>query len=343
MQRYDIPPLYFPSMVMLVDDSRAFLDNLGLQLDANLAFRLYDSPFDALVDLNGSSSSSPLVERFFSVSHFGDDLPLSHHVLDLNLDHILREVHNRRRFERVSVVVVDYDMPEVDGLAFCRNIKNPAIKKILLTGKADEKLAVQAFNQRLIDRFILKQDAEVIPTLNQAIAELQLAYFQEMARTVGEALSLGSHSFLQDAAFAGTFHRIRAERGIVEFYLTSTPDGFLMLDAQGAAHLLIIKTAEELESHFDIAQDQGAPAALLARLASKRYVPYFRTPQGEYHPSCPDWRSCLYPATALQGQEWYYYAVVSNPAGRQFSDIASYRDFLAWLDTQGTPAPLSNG
>ncbi|TDR81512.1 response regulator receiver domain-containing protein [Paludibacterium purpuratum] len=321
-------------MVALVDDSRAFLDNLSLQLDANLAFRLYDAPLDALADLNGPSSSSPLIERFFSVSPFGDELPMSHRVLDLNLDNILREVHNRHRFERISVVVVDYDMPEIDGLAFCRGIENPAIKKILLTGKADEKLAVQAFNQGLIDRFILKQDADVIPTLNQAIAELQVAYFEHMARTVMEALSLGSYRFLRDAHFAVAFAELRARLNIVEFYLTATPDGFLMLDAQGKAHLMIIKTEEDLRSHYDIAQDQGAPAALLQRLASRLYVPYFPTPEGEYMPHCRNWQAYLHPATAFLGEELYHYAVVSNPTGGDLKGIVSYNAFLEWLDQQ---------
>ena len=186
MPQHQTPLFYFPSMVVFVDDSRNFLDNFSLQLDADLAFQLYDSPIAALTALNAPAEKNSSVEQFFSISRFGDELPLSHHVLDLNLNNIVREAQNPHRFERISVVVVDYDMPEMDGLELCRNIKNHSIKKILLTGKADEKLAVQAFNQGLIDRFIMKQDAEVIPSLNQAIVELQQAYFENMMRRLIE-------------------------------------------------------------------------------------------------------------------------------------------------------------
>ncbi|MDP1897116.1 MAG: hypothetical protein Q8K43_04430, partial [Sulfurimicrobium sp.] len=68
MRHKEIPPFYYPTTVVFVDDSRDFLANLGLQLDAGLAFRLYDSPVDALVALNGSTGQPSLVERFFSVS-----------------------------------------------------------------------------------------------------------------------------------------------------------------------------------------------------------------------------------------------------------------------------------
>jgi len=298
MQRHPIPPFYYPSMVVFVDDSRDFLDNLSLQLDAGLAFRLYESATEALTALNNSAAQPSQEEGFFSVSRFGDELPLSHQLLDLNLNSIVQRVQNPQRFEQVSVVVVDYDMPEIDGLALCQNIKNRGIKKILLTGKADEKLAVQAFNQGLIDRFILKQDTEVIPQLKQAIIDLQQSYFEDLAHTVLEA------------------------------------QGFLMLDASGAASLLIVKTADELNSHTEIAQDQAAPAQLVELLKSKRVVPYFPHPQGEYTPECQDWRACLYPASSFQGRERYYYATVPNPSGLQLNRVVSYQSFLQWLDRQ---------
>jgi len=321
-------------MVVFVDDSRDFLDNLSLQLDAGLAFRLYESATEALTALNNSAAQPSQEEGFFSVSRFGDELPLSHQLLDLNLNSIVQRVQNPQRFEQVSVVVVDYDMPEIDGLALCQNIKNRGIKKILLTGKADEKLAVQAFNQGLIDRFILKQDTEVIPQLKQAIIDLQQSYFEDLAHTVLEALSLSSHRFLRDPLFASEFQRISGQLGIVEFYLTAAPQGFLMLDASGAASLLIVKTADELNSHTEIAQDQAAPAQLVELLKSKRVVPYFPHPQGEYTPECQDWRACLYPASSFQGRERYYYATVPNPSGLQLNRVVSYQSFLQWLDRQ---------
>jgi CheY-like chemotaxis protein len=338
MRQDEVPPFYFPTTVVFIDDSRDFLANLSLQLDAGLAFRLYDSPADALVALNGTPSQPSLVERLFSVSRHGEEMPLSHHVLDLNLDNIAREVHNEHRFEQVSVVVVDYDMPEIDGLELCRNLKNPALKKVLLTGKADEKVAVQAFNQGLIDRFILKQDPDVIPVLNRAIVDLQLAYFENLGRTVMDALALGSHTFLRDPLFVEVFRQICTRLDIVEFYLTATPEGILMLDADGVPSLLVVQTEEDMLTHYEIAYDQAAPPALLGALKSNRMVPYFWQSGGEYGPDCHDWQSCLYPATEIKGREWYYYAVVPNPGGFQLGTVIPYNAFLVWLDKAGCTA-----
>ncbi len=335
MRQNEIPPFYFPTTVVFIDDSPDFLANLSLQLDAGLAYRLYDSPAEALAVLNGAPAEPSLAERFFSVSRHGEELPFSHHVIDLNLDAIAREVHNEHRFEQVSVVVVDYDMPEIDGLELCRRLGNPTLKKVLLTGKADEKVAVQAFNQGLIDRFILKQDPDVIPVLNRAIVDLQLAYFESLGRTVMDTLALGSHAFLRDPVFAEEFRQICNRLDIVEFYLTALPEGILMLDADGVASLLIVQTEEDMLSHYEIAYDQAAPPPLLSALKSNRMVPYFWQTGGEYGPDC-DWQSCLYPATELKGRDWYYYAVVPNPAGFQLGTVIPYNAFLVWLDKESS-------
>lgn len=340
MRTYEIQPFFFPTTVAVVDDSAAFLANLSLQLDSRLAFRLFQSPIDAVIALNGGDAIAPEAEQFFSLYRNREDPTYAHdtyahHVIDVSLDLIHREVHNERRFEQVSVAVVDFDMPEIDGLELCRSIRNPAIRKILLTGKADERVAVRAFNQGLIDRFIVKQDAEVIPTLNRAIGDMQLAYFGQIERMLSDALSIGSHTFLCDPVFAQRFREIREELGIVEHYLACTPDGVLMLDSSGTSYLLIVQTEEMMRASYEIAYDQAAPEALLTELRSGRVVPYFWGTSGNYSPVYKNWRACLHPATECRGKDWYVYAVVKNPAGFNLKYVSSYGEYLDRLDEEG--------
>jgi CheY-like chemotaxis protein len=332
MSHQQIHPFYFPTMVFFVDDSIDFLANLSLQLDSNLSFQLYDSPTNALLMLNDDSNQSTPIERFFSRFHHIDDLPLTHHVIDVNLDKVHREVYNEFRFEQVSVAVVDYDMPSIDGIEFCKRIKNPAIKKILLTGKADEKIAVQAFNQGIIDRFILKQDKEVVSILNQAILELQSSYFSQTERMLTDALSIGKHAFLRDPLFTQKFREICDTLNIVEYYLCSEPDGMLMLDADGDSYLMVVPNEDALISQYEIAYEQGAPQELLDTLKSNEVVPYFWQTGGHYVPECKDWNKFLFPATEFKGQQWHCFAIVENPPPFRTSTILSYRAFLNELD-----------
>lgn len=334
MNSYAIQPFHFPTTVAFVDDSLQFLSNLSLQLDARLAYRLYQSPFAALVALNGSTQMPPVAERFFSLYRHRNDKSVARHVLDVSLDMIHREVHNEHRFEQVSVVVVDYDMPEIDGLEFCRSLKGKALKKILLTGKADEQTAVRAFNEKTIDRFIRKQDDDVMTQLNRAIAELQREHFDQIEHMLADALSVGSHLFLRDAAFAERFREISRSLNIVEHYLCCGPDGILMLDMGGTAHLLIVQTEEMMRAHYEIAYDQQAPEELLARLRGGHSLPYFWKTAGNYSPIYDDWETCMHPAQEFEGREWYFYTVVRNPGAFNLKYVFPYGEYLERLDSE---------
>ena len=44
----EVPPYFHPTQVVLIDDDIDFLGNLSLQLDADLAYLLFDSTRKAL-------------------------------------------------------------------------------------------------------------------------------------------------------------------------------------------------------------------------------------------------------------------------------------------------------
>lgn len=60
--------------------------------------------------------------------------------------------------KKVALVISDMNMPEMDGVEFLRQVKkiNPSITRIMLTGKADLSVAIQAVNEGNIFRFLTK-------------------------------------------------------------------------------------------------------------------------------------------------------------------------------------------
>lgn len=327
-----IQPFYFPTTVMLVDDSLPFLANVGLQLHSQLAFKLFHSPFTALAALNDEHNEQSINSEIFSLYRYREDADFANHVINVSLDKVHREIYNEHRFAQMSVVVIDYDMPNMNGLEFCCQINNPSIKKILLTGKADEQTAIQAFNAKTIDRFIRKQDPNAMVLLRNSIAELQQEYFQQVEHMLSGTLSVGAHMFLRDAAFVQRFQEIQQERSIVEHYLTWGPNGILMLDATGTSYLLLVQDEKSMQAMYEVAYDQDAPTELLEQLRSGQFLPYFWQTEGHYAPVYTDWQNYMYPASSIHGENIYTYGLVPNPKGFTQKYVKSYNEYLEQLD-----------
>lgn len=333
MQHYSIPTCYFPSTALFIDDSRDFLLNFVLQLDEGLAYRMFDSPFDALDCINKKRGESEMLsQRCLSEYTEAKNCPLTNQTINLNLAAIHAEIYNPHRFAEISVVVVDYAMPGMDGIEFCRRIADTNIKKILLTGKADEKVAIEAFNEGLIHRYIQKSDPLAAELITKSIYELQWHYFQAMSDMIVRMLSVTSPSCLYDKKFAEFFKHLCDEKGIVEYYLADNSGSFLLLDDDARVSFLIVKNQSDLRSHYDVARDNGVDDALLEQVQNGEKIPCLwqaDSPSG-------DWQRCLVPANQLKGDDTYYYAYVQGPVlfDVQEDKILSYHRHLEDVDAE---------
>lgn len=324
-------PYYYPTTSIFVDDDRDFLLNFSLQLDERLSYYLYDSPQKAQ---NYIYKQGVFHERkgLFNIQELGNVL-VKNPIVTLSVMDIYKEIYNKQRFSEISVVVVDFAMPGMDGVEFCRRLENTAIKKILLTGRADERTAIDAFNEGVIDRFVRKSDAVVVETINRSILELQQTYFKESAELLQKALSAHAFKFLNDKDFSEYFHRVCKEHDIVEYYLLGNPKGFLLLDSAAKPFLLLALSSEAMKIHYEIALDEKAPSSLLDVLREGKQVPYFWQTDGYYQKTLEHWEQSLYPAETIEGKERYHCAFIENPPFKLQTDkIHSYKKHLEELD-----------
>ncbi|MEE4359979.1 MAG: response regulator [Pseudomonadales bacterium] len=328
-------PYYFPTTVIVVDDNPRFLESLALELPEQLASRSFQAADRALVTVNATPRTPPLYQRCFSHYREANREPTGTQLIHLDLSLIEREISNPDRFRAVSVVVVDYDMPGMNGVEFCRRIEDPHVRKILFTGVADEKVAVEAFNDGLIDRFIIKSAPDALPRLREAISALQERYFAAISETLRSTLMLNAPAFLTDPAFEDFFLRLCETRGFVEYYLVAEPDGFLLLDDLGVLYRLVVIDDAGADAQLAFARAQGAPAEVLADLQARSRIGYFYQSVDEFFDSADyDWDEFLRPASTLVGaRPWYWALVDAPPVDIDFdAETSNYRSYLRRLD-----------
>jgi CheY-like chemotaxis protein len=325
----EIMPFAFPTTVMLVDDHAEFLQSLQFGLDPSFHCAIFESPRMALQSLQSRTNAVALQQWMFkSREQESDSKPL----MSMDLKGVQRLIYDMNRFAEPAVIVVDYSMPEMDGLEFCEQVNNPLIGKILLTGKADERIAVKAFNGGLIDRFVRKSDAGALETLNSDILSLRQRFFARASQQVRDALELNQTTFLRDPAFIELFAGLKYKFSIIEHYFCCAPTGVLMVNARGKAWFLLVQSEDDVRSLHEQAEDFGADLALCTAIRGREQLAWFFDSDGQFDPSMgQDFKRYLFPANELAPGSQYSYAVIESPAPFAMQHAQSY---ARWLDEQ---------
>ena len=324
-----LAPYYFPTTVVFIDDDESFLANLSLSMPGDLAFRAYTQPLKALNHIQEVAADRPLHQRCFGPPSGTRD-PASAEI-ELDLAPIAEAPYAEQRFSEISVVVIDYDMPGVNGLEVCSQLNHIPIKKVLLTGQASASVAIDAFNQGLIDYFIPKSAPDIAGRLQLIIQRLQLDYFHKVSGPITRALGPTACAFLSDPHFVTHFEQLARQHAWVEHYLSSAPAGLLCLDAKAQTTLMMVANREQLGHHANLARQQGAPGEI-ANLIERGEV--LANPYSNDDPRPRDWRASISLAQQVPKAPQWVLALVQQPSHMRISpkQLLNYHYYLEILD-----------
>jgi CheY-like chemotaxis protein len=323
-------PIYqHPTMTVLVDDSASFLHSLRFQLGPAFPSIGFSDTSAAIAWLREHCAVPAALSTLLSPSVDTYTLSPQAYNIALHVEQVSGIRHQAQRFLTPSVLVVDYAMPGMDGLQFCEAIRDLPCRKILLTGVADERVAIDAFNRGLIDRYVRKSDAHALDRLEADLTQLQEAFFLAQSESLRMLLALHDYSFVNDPAICALVRELGARHRIVEHYLFKSPPGFLMYDRDARPWLLAVETEQSMTAQFEIALDAGAPRSLLEALEQRRVVPNFSDGDGMYSAvRHKEWHRFTSPAQVCHGLETYYWAMFALDPDFPDGPVESFSAFL---------------
>lgn len=325
----NLPIYQHPTMTVLVDDSRSFLHSLRFQLGPSFPSIGFSDTTAAIAWLRQHGAAPAALAGLLSPSVDTYTFSPQPYNIALHVEQVCGIRRQAQRFMTPSVLVVDYSMPGMNGVEFCEAVRDLPCRKILLTGVADERVAIDAFNRGLIDRYVRKSDAHALDRLEAELTQLQEGYFLAQSEALRVLLSLHDYSFVNDPAIGGLVRELGARHKIVEHYLFKTPPGFLMYDRDARPWLLAIETEQSMNAQFEIALDGGAPASLLEALAQRRVVPNFSDGDGMYSKVAhKEWHRYTSPAQTCHGREPYYWALFALDPDFLDGPVESFASFL---------------
>ncbi len=333
MKRPMVSICYHPTTVGLIDDDKKYADSLKSILNLkNISCKVFASSPTALDFLVNQYKADTFISRCLGEV---DDLEVDRIVSTFKYDVIFHEIYRSHRFDEIGVLVIDYAMPKMNGLELCQQLRanGATFKIIMLTGEAGKDLAVEAFNEGIIDKFFLKDTDNLMDKLTDSIQQLQQSYFLDLSATVLNAVDAASNQMLvclDDPVFIKLFNSLLDKNKITEYYLVDESGSYLFIDANGKLNWLIVKTEDQMEGmEFELTLDPYPIDDNLKKAIQNREVLRHCFNQAEF-PSLEKpagWPEIFYPATKLAGKANYYYSYIEKPKTKPLIDFKKIINF----------------
>jgi CheY-like chemotaxis protein len=307
-------PLCFPTTVLMVDDDVTLLESFSYRYSSNFRTLTTSSPEMALQMLTADEA------RLRNLTQPQHSMALEYHEVEsessealvaIDTSWIRRLYESPERAETISLIIVDYAMPSMTGVDLCRKIQHLMCRKLMLTGRAGDDTAVSAFNESLIDGFLVKHDPQLPRRLPQEVHRLNELYFERLCSPLAPLASQGATRFLGDKSFTEALKSHEYWSNVNEHYLNLDPPGFVVASPSSDVSLVLVYDEETMRAQLEAAQEEAAPAELLANLQRFESCLHFPTPNGFYtRDYAQNWKDHVSPATAIAGRERWWVAVV---------------------------------
>ena len=254
-------------------------------------------------------------------------------IIGFEMHNTLNLIYDKTRFNTVAILVVDYEMPDINGIEFCKKLKERKVSKIMLTAEADKDTAIKAFNNGLIDKFILKTNENLYQEITLAVHELTQRYFRELSRNIINGYSSPIDTLFGNKLYQKLFADVVIQAQAVEYYLVDNSGSILFLDKNANPTWLIVRHTKELTDQLDLLEGYELPDHIINSVAKKEKI-LFLLSEKEYKKPIGEWVDYLFDSRKLDDS--YYYSIIQAPLtdSIEWDRVVSYSAYTAEANSQ---------
>lgn len=256
-----------PGNILFLDDDTDYLDMLGMVVPNHWLVELFSRPaaFSQRMEAEPALWEADAAQQLSMIERWRQGKPLLPQVLDY-------WASNPMRHQLAKVSVVDYAMPGTTGLQVMNTLVDWPGARVLLTGQADEQVAVQAFNNGLIDQYVPKQAPDITRHLLAVIRKLTQAPHPRLNTLWRSAMRPAQQSLLQLPAVAQALQQF-TEQHWAEYVVLGDPFGLLGLTADGQCQWLQLEPNDGLGELAELAASAGLGADVARDIRSGHRLP----------------------------------------------------------------------
>ena len=264
-----IPVCFYPMRKIILDDDHEFSQSILLKMYSN-NFTSYNSPNDALDYLINKYQPTLVKSDLFNHNPSIADSTTQHNIkIDIER---FQKMLTLSCHPDISVLLVDYHMPEMQGIEFLKKIYHLPIKKALITGENDYKIAVDAFNTGMVDAYLRKDDPDFSNKLQNIVSELEWKYFIELSSFIS---NIPDFDFLINKHLISAFKKFIHEKNISSFCLAHIQGNFIMRDIRNKQMHVLVRNKIQLQELANIVAEDGASTETIKKLMNGTVIPFF--------------------------------------------------------------------
>lgn len=250
------PLIGIPKRVVYVDDKGSFLEALRRTMPRTHARQFITSPAVAVERLTYEIDCWRNLEKLLNSADDALDEPVG-----LLTKMVQGHFSSPDRFHLTSVLIVDYSMPGLTGLDLIRRLGAWPGRKLLLTGEADSTVAIGAFNEGLIQKFIPKGSHRLYNVLKASFDEMHEVVCEQVGQLIRPYLTTWQKDLLHDDRVDAALRAKIQELEWSEYVVIGRPFGLLGLSHTGPLQWLQLETAASLAALAELISEQGCDAS----------------------------------------------------------------------------------
>lgn len=303
----NFPIFKYPSTILLVDDDILFTKSLEKYSDSKNKYKSFNDPQEALYFLKNYQSYLKNKIDFLRPCLEDEDFEnIDRLPVDINLEAFEKIRNYSQKNEEISVIIVDYNMPSINGLDFLKQISHLSCKKILLTGEATHEEAVKSFNEGIIDKFIRKDSQDLLFVLNKTLAELTDKFFLEITANVHNHIEIQYKLPTSDPVYCEYLKNKFFEYSIEEYFLINKQGDFIGLQSNREAFYFIVHNDRTLLDFISLYEDSDYDKKFMEKIKNREIVPFFGEKNEAWQFSYTEWDEFFYKPQIIKGKNFYY-------------------------------------
>ena len=258
-------PLFHASgTVVFLDDAIDYLELVGMVLPGNWHVQMYSRPSHFLRRMEGEAQrwEADVALHLAMLERHRHGQPLIPLVLDYWAGHA-------ERYRLARLCVVDYAMPGADGLQVLSSLVDWPGARVMLTGQAEDQIAIRAFNEGLIEQFVQKQTQQVAQVLTGTLSRMLSQPHARMDAAWRTALRPEQLALLRSPSVDEQLGDY-ARRHWVEHAVIDEPFGVLGLRSDGTCEWMQLEPAGHLGELAELAASAGLPPPLVRDIEQAR-------------------------------------------------------------------------